>query len=82
MTDTDLLVKVIQTLATADGVAPAEIDYNLSEHIDPETLIRLEDMDQGPWSFTFRVSDHQVTITDESTVLVDGMSHSTSLEKR
>lgn len=82
MTGTDLVVEIIGALATAEGVDTTELDYNLAEHIDPEVLTVLEGMDRGEWSFTFRVSDHQVTVTDELTVLVDGVSYANDLKKR
>lgn len=80
MTETGLLVRVVQALAAAEGVNTAAIDYNLSDDINPEVLRQLEEMDDGEWSFTFRISDHQVTITDELRVFVDGKSYTTDVK--
>lgn len=50
----------------------------LSEH-----LFELEEFsdkqERGKWSFTFQYSDHQVTLTHDSQVLVDGVPHSSSI---
>jgi len=82
MTEPTLVVQVVQALAAAEGKDTAEIDYNLANHVDPEVLTLLEGMDDGQWSFTFRVSDHQVTVTDESKVFVDGKSDTIDKKKK
>ena len=74
MTESNLVAAVIDAVATADGVAPSEVE-TLYEHIDPEILAKLDEADQGDWSFTFQYSDHQVTVTSEEQILIDGVSH-------
>lgn len=71
----EIVVDVVEGLAEADKMEPTEMDYNLSEYIDPEILEKLEDMQKGQWEFTFRVSDHQVRITHRGTVFIDGTKH-------
>jgi hypothetical protein len=71
MPTSDLVTRVVSAVAAADGVAPAELDP-LYDHVDPATLETLAANDRGTWSFTFQYGDHQVTITDDSEILVDG----------
>lgn len=72
----DIAIDVIEALAEADGVEPAELDYNLSDYLDPGVLEKLGEIEDGIWELTFRVSDHQVTVTHEGQVLIDGMRYS------
>jgi len=76
MTRTDLIAAVIDAVATADGVEPTDLD-SLYEYIDPEVLAKLDEVDNGKWSFTFQYSDHQITVTSEKQILIDGASQST-----
>lgn len=75
MTDTDIVVKVVEAIARSDNRAPSEVDFNLSDDIDPAVLEKLNDMEAGVWEFTFRVSDHQVRLTSDGTIFVDGVKH-------
>ena len=69
------IVAVIEAVAKADGVDPSEVDFTLSEHMDPDVLTKLEAMENGVWELTFRVSDHQVRISHDGSIFVDGMKH-------
>jgi hypothetical protein len=60
-------------VAAADGVDPADLDA-LDEYVDPEIPDKPDDHDRGPWRFTFRFSDHQVTVTHDREILVDGVT--------
>lgn len=78
MAETDLLYRVVTAVATAEGMDPAELDP-LYNYINPAVLEELDDQEQGEWEFTFTVSDHQVTVTHESQVFIDGVPHSPDL---
>lgn len=72
MTRTDLLVRVVKAVADADGVSSEELPP-LHNYIDPEILHKLDDPETaGDWQFTFRFADHQVTVTHDAQVFVDG----------
>lgn len=76
MTSTDdLTLEVIKAVAKSDAVDPAAVDFTLSDYLDPEVLAKLEGMESAVWEFTFRVSDHQVQITHNGTIFVDGVIH-------
>lgn len=72
-----LVVEVIEAIAEADGREPTEVDFTLSDHIDPDVLENLGGMEGGVWSFEFRVSDHYVRLTHDGTIFVDGVKHTT-----
>ncbi|NKE38015.1 hypothetical protein GWG54_19915 [Natronococcus sp. JC468] len=71
MTETDLVVKVVEAIANADGVDQEELDP-LYTYIDPGMLEGLSGREKGEWSFTFQYADHQVTITQGEQIFVDG----------
>ena len=72
VTRTDLLVDVIRAVAAVDGDELDEVD-SLHDYIDPEILDRLDDMEsEADWRFTFEFGDHQVTVTHDSQVYIEG----------
>lgn len=75
----ELLVDVIEGLAEADNMDPTELEYNLSEFIDPAVLRRLDDMEGGQWELKFRVSDHQVRISHRGAIFIDGTKYRENL---
>jgi hypothetical protein len=75
MTRTDIVTRVVRAMAAADGVEPADVNP-LYDYIDPEVLYMLDEQEQSEWSLTFQYSDHQITVTHESQVLIDGISYS------
>lgn len=81
MTQTDIVTRIVKAVAAADGVDPAELD-SLYEYIDPEILEKLSQQEKGEWSFTFRYSDHQITVTHDAQILVDGVPHTSDVSTR
>jgi hypothetical protein len=75
MAQTDIISEVIEAVAEADGMEPTELDM-LHEYIDPSILRKLAEQERAEWSLTFQYSDHQVTVTDQSQILVDGVPYS------
>jgi hypothetical protein len=71
MTKESLISEIIKSVAAADNIEPSELP-NLHEYIDTEILHKLDEQERGKWSFTFQYSDHQITVTHESQVFVDG----------
>lgn len=70
----DVVREIVTAVAAADGVAPAEVDYVLQDHIDVEAIDALLTHPESTWTLSFDVPDHTVTITDDGVVLVDGDS--------
>jgi len=67
----DLLTEVVEAVADADGIEPVDVEP-LHNHLNPEVLVALGKSDNGDWSFTFQYTDHQITVTAESQVFIDG----------
>lgn len=72
MTRPDLVTAVVRAVAAAEGNALEEV-APLNDYLDPEILDRLDGMeDRSDWRFTFEFGEHQVTVTHESQVYVEG----------
>lgn len=69
----NVVARIVEVVAAADGVDQSELDP-LYDHIDPDILRNLHDQEKGEWNFTFRYTDHQVTLTDDGQILIDGVS--------
>lgn len=70
--DPDIVRQVTDALAHADQVAPANFEYSLHEDINPTVLRMLANHEQTQWELSFDALDHEVTITSEEGVFVDG----------
>lgn len=82
MPDSDIIVEVVEAIAQADNIAPSEVDFTIADDIDPVVLERLSNMEDGVWELTFRLSDHQVRLTNDGTIFVDGVKHEPSAAKQ
>lgn len=74
-----LVVEVVRALAEADRLDLEEVEYTLYEYVNPEVLSALADYSSGSWEFTFEVADHDVRITSDGRLYVDGVLCRTDL---
>lgn len=74
-----LIIEIVQALADADRLELDEVEYTLYEYINPTVLTELADHDSGSWEFTFEVADHDVTLTSDGRLFVDGVLCRTDL---
>lgn len=74
MEESDIVIKVTKAVAAADEVEPAELDA-LYDYLNPEVLHKLCEQGRGQWSLTFQYSDHQVTVSHDLQILVDGVAY-------
>lgn len=81
MTQTDIVTCVVKAVAAVDGVDTAELDP-LYEYIDPGILKKLYVQEKTEWSFTFQYSDHQITVTHDARIFVDGNLHAPEVSRR
>lgn len=82
MTRTDLLTGVIKAVADIDGVEPQEMP-RLNRYIDPEILKTLDKQEKkADWSFTFQFTDHEITVTHDSQIIIDGQLYSPNKQIR
>ncbi|MEF8813188.1 MAG: HalOD1 output domain-containing protein [Halovenus sp.] len=73
MRDQDIVRRVTDALARADQAAPEQSDYNLHEDINPTVLRMLANHEHTRWELSFDALDHEVTVTSEEGVFVDGV---------
>lgn len=75
MPDNNFVVEVVEAIAQSDDKDPLEMDFTIADHIDPEVLEKLGDMEDGVWEFTFRISDHQVRLAHDGAIFVNGVKY-------
>ena len=68
----DLIVDIIEALSRADQVPSEELGYHLHEYIDADSLEALAHHEGTTWELTFEVPGHEVEVTSEGSVFVDG----------
>ena len=54
------------------GIDSNEIDTPLQEYIDTEAIQLLASHDTASWTLSFELPDHNVTVTSDGLVFVDG----------
>jgi hypothetical protein len=68
----ELSPEIVDAIASATNVEPGELDIVLANHIDPDALNLLAEHEYSTWTVTFELPDHEVTVTSEGGILVDG----------
>jgi hypothetical protein len=68
----EVLPRVVEAIAEAEGCSPHELGYTLYEHTEPEVICTLVTSDHADWQFRFRVPDHAVELHGDGRILVDG----------
>lgn len=66
-------VEIAKAIADAEGVSPDNLDYAVSEYIDLEAIEQLAAHNTASWTLSFEVPNHNVTVTSDGLVLVDGV---------
>ncbi len=73
MTESEhIIYDVILALAEAEGVDPQELEYSLSDFVDPELLTKTVG-GRMTGELTFTVPDHEVTVTADGEIFIDRM---------
>lgn len=70
----EVVREIVTAVAGTDGVAPAELDYALQDHVDVDAIDTLSGHPDSTWTLSFDVPDHTVTVTSDGVILVDGDS--------
>lgn len=68
----DLLHEVCAALAAVERCAPHELEYALHDHVDTTAIERLGSMTDADWSLEFSVPGHEVSVSSDGRILVDG----------
>lgn len=71
-TATPVSVRVVRAIASARGVAPAELEFRLGDAIDTDALDAMAAHDGDDWELAFDVEGHEVTVVPDEPVVVDG----------
>ncbi|WP_170938327.1 MULTISPECIES: HalOD1 output domain-containing protein [unclassified Halorubrum] len=66
-----LASKIVESVADAEGVEPAELDFTLYEYVEPDAIELLAANEAATWTLTFELPKHDVTVTSDGRVLVD-----------
>lgn len=74
-TGTPLSVRVVRSIADARDVDPMDIGFRLGDVIDTDALDELAEHDGGVWELRFEIDGHQVEVSADETVIVDGESY-------
>lgn len=67
----EIVTSIVEAVAAVDGVDTAELEP-LYEYIDPAVLNKLYGQKGGQWRLTFQYTDHQITLTHDGKLFVDG----------
>lgn len=54
----NIITELVKALADADGLGSTDLDYSLHDHVETDVIKKLDEMNNGPWEFTFHVTDH------------------------
>ncbi|ELZ30298.1 hypothetical protein C475_01147 [Halosimplex carlsbadense 2-9-1] len=68
----ELHYRIIQGLAEAEGTGPEDLESCLYEYTDIDALTKLYQQGCVNPTVTLEIRDHEVTVTDEGDVRVDG----------
>ncbi|WP_254837730.1 HalOD1 output domain-containing protein [Natronomonas marina] len=66
------VLPVVEAVADAKGVDPNEMEMSLQDHVDTDAIRLLAAHDDATWTLSFELPDHEVTVTSDCVVLVDG----------
>jgi len=66
-------IDIVQAIADAKGVDPIELDTPLEEHIATGAIELLASHDSASWTLSFELPNHNVTVTSDGLILVDGV---------
>lgn len=70
--DSPVLVRIVEAVADAKGVDPTKVETPIPEHVDTEAIRLLAAHETASWTLSFELPDHNVTVTSDGLVLVDG----------
>lgn len=67
-----IISEITEGIADAKGIEPDKLDLSLYEYIDPDAIQQLASHETASWTLSFELPDHNVTVTSDGLVLVDG----------
>lgn len=67
-----LSAEIVTAVADAEGVDPTDLDFALHDYVETDGLRLLASHEESTWTLTFQLPDHEVTVTSDGVILVDG----------
>ena len=64
--------KIVEAIADAKNVNAEELDTPLQEYIDGDAIQLLASHETASWTLSFELPDHNVTVTSDGIVSVNG----------
>jgi molybdenum cofactor biosynthesis enzyme MoaA len=68
-----VLQEIIDAVAEAEGVEPADLDTVLEHYVDTDTIESLARHNSDSWRLEFELPNHTVRVTGQGDVFVDGI---------
>jgi len=72
-----VVTEIVTAVAEAEDVGPTEFEYAVGEYIDLEAVEQLATHETASWTLSFELPDHEVTVTGDGAILVDGTTEHT-----
>lgn len=69
----DLAAEIAESVADLEGVDPTDLGYTLEEYIPADAIRMLACHDTASWRLWFELPHHQITITSNDRIFVDGI---------
>lgn len=67
-----IVPELIKAIADAKGIEPDQLDFTLHEYIDADAIELLAAHESASWTLSFELPNHNVTVTSDGIILVDG----------
>lgn len=64
-------VRIVRRIATAEGVDPTDLGFELGQYIDLSALEQFAAHSEGDWSIAFEVPGYEVTVHADERVSVE-----------
>lgn len=65
-----LIEEIVETVADNKGVEPTELEIVIADYIDLDAVNHLAEHSNTPWTLSFELPEHDVTVMSDGTVLV------------
>ena len=67
-----IIPDIIKWIAEAKGIEPDDLDVSIYEYVEPDAIQQLASHGTTSWTLSFELPSHNVTVTGDGSVLVDG----------
>jgi hypothetical protein len=67
-----IIPDITEGIAEAKGTESDELDVSIYEYVEPDAIQQLASHGTISWTLSFELPNHNVTVTGDGLVLVDG----------